>query len=161
MKALLILMVAALAACAETSQEALVRGLPGKDGTNGTACTISQQEGGALLSCTDETSFFVHNGTDGQDGADGQDGTNGQDGLDGLDGTIVSLATYSVSSCMPIAGTSYYAKKTGTSIAFYISSACSGSKSFEMTAGDSFWVSSTALAVYLTSGLRVIDIGGA
>ncbi len=42
-------------------------GLPGKDGSS---CFVSSVPGGALVQCTDGTSSYIANGSDGQDGSD-------------------------------------------------------------------------------------------
>jgi hypothetical protein len=67
----------------------------GKNGKNGSSCSVQQAANGAVVLCTDGTSAIISNGTnglngtDGQDGVDGtngQNGTNGHDGLPGMDG---------------------------------------------------------------------------
>jgi hypothetical protein len=43
-------------------------GQDGSNGTNGSSCSVSQVETGALISCTDGTEVEVFNGQDGADG---------------------------------------------------------------------------------------------
>lgn len=89
-----------------------VRVIKGADGKDGVSCTLSEVEGGVSLSCSDETSFTIYHGQNGQNGENGNDGlscsveqleggaeitcgdssaivlngTDGQDGQDGEDG---------------------------------------------------------------------------
>jgi hypothetical protein len=62
------------------------------------------------------------------------------------------------SSCTAITGTNFFVKNNGTTSGIYSDSACpSNKKVFELGLGDSFWVSSTALAVKLSGpGIRVL-----
>jgi hypothetical protein len=50
------------------------------------SCSVSQENGGAMISCPDGSQAFVPNGTNGTNGVDGTNGTNGTDGKDGKDG---------------------------------------------------------------------------
>jgi hypothetical protein len=123
-----------------------LNGLDGLDGINGENGTdgLDGQDG--------------LDGTNGLDGTDGVDGKDGKDGINGTDGSGAILTTYNLGSgCTAITGSSLYAKKNGSTIGFYSSSLCSSHKKvFEMTEGDSMWVSSDMLAVYLDDGFRVV-----
>ncbi len=160
-------------------------GADGKDGLDGVSCTVAAHELGALLLCSDGSEVLVLNGlngangadgSDGLNGADGQDGANGQDGADGQDGAVgatgpqgpqgpagaagstVTLTSYALSGCTALTGTLFYAKKDGSNRAFYTSASChSSTKEYEMSEGHAFWVSSSKLAVYTDTGIRVIN----
>jgi hypothetical protein len=177
-----------LSACAkDRSLEAVVTANNGTNGNNGTSsiCTVQQQEGGALLSCSDGSYAFLSNGQTGQTGNSGSscsveeteygalitcgdslasifNGLDGQDGEDGEDGqpgnsALVSVNLYSGDSCTLIAGTSSYVKKTGSNnFGLYSSSNChSSSKTAEVSAGEAYSPASKVLAVWTSNGLRV------
>jgi len=55
------------------------------------ACSVSQEDGGALISCPDGSQAFVPNGTNGTNGADGMDGKDGVNGKDGNNGSSCSV----------------------------------------------------------------------
>lgn len=134
--------------CAETNRLVTVNGTQGPAGPQGASCTVVQSEGGAYIACSDETSAFIANGTPGIEGPQGPPGAS--------QGAVLTM--YALTSCTEIPGTSYWAKKNGSTVGFYNASFCSSStKEFEMTEGDSLWVSSTALAVYLSGGFRLIE----
>jgi hypothetical protein len=161
-------------------------GQNGVDGKDGVSCTIFPIEGGAQLSCSDDSSVVIRdglNGTDGQDGQDGQDGNscyveetevgatitcgesfanifNGQDGQDGEDGesAVATISNYSANSCTLISGTSSYVKKTGSSnYAFYTTSNCaSNSKFAEVSQGEAYWLGPNVLGTHADGSLRVL-----
>jgi hypothetical protein len=94
----------------------------------------------------------------GPTGPAGEQGPQGETGAEGPSGTGASIVSFTSSSCTAITNTSFFAKSNGSNTGIYSSSSCSnGLKVFELGQGDSFWVSSTALAVKLsTPGIRVI-----
>lgn len=100
-------------------------------------------------------------GAEGAQGEAGPTGPQGEQGLPGPQGpgASVSITNYTSSSCTPIVGTNRSTKPTGCNSGIYTSSNCSSSsKEIELGYGESFWVSSTALAVKLgTTGIRVIN----
>jgi hypothetical protein len=123
---------------------------------------------GQLLACNGSNG---QDGLDGENGSDGEDGEDGEDGSDGLTGPVgpmgpqgpagspgasVTITTYSTSSCTAISGSVYYVKLNN----IYSSSSCSSNtKVAELTGSDdTFWVSSTKLAVENgSSSIRVIN----
>lgn len=100
-------------------------------------------------------------GEQGEQGEPGPTGPQGEQGLPGPqgEGTSVSIVSYTSSSCALIAGTSRYTKPSGSNSGIYTNNSChSSSKEFELSQGDSFWVSADKLAVKLgTTGIRVIS----
>lgn len=95
-------------------------------------------------------------GAAGPTGPAGPAGPAGTPGAQGPSGSGATITVYNSSSCQSIAGTSYYVK----SDAIYDASGCSSShKVDELTGGDdTFWVSSTKLAVENGgNGIRVIS----
>lgn len=84
---LLILFLVNAFGCARGKQ-----GVSGSTGKPGTYCGVTSVAGGTLFTCTDGTSQFVANPTNGTDGHDGHDGNDGQDGSDASIG-IVSLCS--------------------------------------------------------------------
>lgn len=171
-----------LIACAPDREVVQIyKGDTGAPGQDGTSCVVQQAESGALLSCSDGSEAYVANGlpgiqgpqgvpglagqdgTDGQDGAPGEDGQDGQPGQDGEDGSdaVATLRDYSGSSCTNIIGTTKYVKKNGSNFKLYSTSSCSSFTAFaEVSQGESYWVSTTALAVHADDKLRVITFGG-
>ena len=73
--------IALLAGCCGKGPDSVgVRGAPG------TSCSVTPATGGALIQCTDGTSQFVSNGTDGATGATGATGSQGPTGPQGNPG---------------------------------------------------------------------------
>lgn len=70
-------------------------GKSGQNGKDGTSCTLTASDGGAVIRCEDGTSFTVTNGTNGTNGVNGADGGPGKDGtscmLTGADGGTRTL----------------------------------------------------------------------
>jgi hypothetical protein len=99
-------------------------------------------------------------GSPGMTGAQGPVGPVGQQGPQGMQGPSGSSATitsYSSSNCTLISGTSSYVKPNGHNYKLYASSSCSSNSAFaEVSEGESYWVSSTTLAVWNDGSLRVI-----
>ena len=62
-----------LIAC-QRSKFTTVNGPQGPKGVSGTSCTVTDTDGGALITCPDGTSALVTDGDDGKDGEDGDDG---------------------------------------------------------------------------------------
>lgn len=87
----------------------------------GGSCSVSQNEEGALIECTDGSSAqILHgsdgiNGIDGTDGAKGDPGTDGENGVDGTDGKdgakgdVIQVNT-------PMVYEGYYCSRTVVSI---------------------------------------------
>lgn len=65
MKYLVLVAALSLASCADRKVEATVQGA---SGSNGSSCSTSQFENGAIISCTDGTSSVVSDGIDGSSG---------------------------------------------------------------------------------------------
>ncbi len=65
------LAVALIAGCSGSN------GGPGPAGTNGTSCSVSRRDGGAIISCTDGTSVTVPSGTNGMNGMNGASAPDG------------------------------------------------------------------------------------
>lgn len=109
MKRLLIVGLFLIGCSPQTEVVSVYKGAKGDKGDPGVSCSVSQTELGALLSCSDETSVIISNGSDGSNGTNGQDGTscsvesttggalitcgdtsasilNGTDGVNGADG---------------------------------------------------------------------------
>lgn len=182
MKKFLVLAAATLiAGCSPTKELVeIYQGPPGQPGQNGVSCSVTQVENGAVLSCSDETFVTITNGQNGQNGSDGEscsveqtesgaqitcanssatvlNGTDGQDGEDGSGGMTVTIADYSSSSCTRITGTSTYIKVGMTNAGLYTSSSCHSSSKFaEISQGESYWASGTALALWYDDGVRVL-----
>jgi hypothetical protein len=57
------------------------------NGEKGKSCTTTKTSNGALIACEDGTSAVVLNGNDGNNGLNGSDGVNGVDGTNGTNGT--------------------------------------------------------------------------
>jgi hypothetical protein len=126
----------------------ILKGDQGPQGPAGVSCSISQVEGGALLACADNTEVFIANGSPGEAGSPGVD-------------AVASLADYSGASCQLIDGTLTYVKKSGSNYKLYSGSTCHSSTAFaEVSQGEAYWVSTTAVAVYSSSALRVITFSG-
>lgn len=143
----------ALLSCSDETVVTILNGQNGQNGSNGTdgqdgeSCSVEQLENGAQITCAG-SSATVLNGTDGEDGQDGSNGSNG---------TIVTIANYTSSSCTRITGTSTYIKVGNTNARLYSSSSChSNSKFAEISQGESYWASGTALAVWYDDGVRVL-----
>jgi hypothetical protein len=100
-------------------------------------------------------------GSDGSPGLPGPTGPVGSQGPQGIQGPAGSsgatIVSYAASSCTLIAGTSDYVKASNTNFNIYSSSSCPNSdKIAEVSQGESYWVSSSALAVWSNGSLRVI-----
>ncbi len=159
-----------LMACAPDKEiVSVIKGDPGQDGINGTSCSAYQTEGGAVLLCANGEEVFVSNGAPGPQGPqgipgiDGEDGEAGEDGQPGEDGSAasVTLLDYSANSCTKILDTDAYVKKNGSNYRLYSHSSCHSSTLFaEVSQGEAYWVSATALATHADSKLRVIYFGG-
>jgi len=71
----------------------------GQDGTNGSSCTVvDNHDGTATVSCSDGSTFTVHNGVNGQDGTNGSsctvvDNHDGTATISCPDGTEVTVGT--------------------------------------------------------------------
>jgi hypothetical protein len=63
------------------------------------ACSVSQEEGGALISCPDGSMAFVPNGTNGTNGTDGKNGVDGKDGADGSSCSVQDLGDKAILAC--------------------------------------------------------------
>lgn len=89
-KYLIVLAVLALASgCSPDRQFVqLIPGPQGNPGADGSSCSVSQAENGALLSCTDGSAVLILNGTN---GTNGLNGSNGVDGAVGAAGTSCSV----------------------------------------------------------------------
>lgn len=160
----------------ERNLEATVTGADGRDGANGTSCSIQQQESGALVSCSDNTQVFISNGTNGSNAENcevletetgaliscpdsqvaiynGQDGAAGQNGSD----ATASILDYSANSCTQVSGTSSYVKKNGGNYSLYTSSNChSNTKFAEVSEGEAYFASSTTVMVHAGNVIRAI-----
>lgn len=141
-------------------------GADGKDGLNGssTSCSVSEAEGGYLLSCGDGSSFLVRNGIDGLDGLDGQDGEDGADGEDGEDGqdgsngsSAVTVTMYTSSSCTSL-GSGYYGKSNSNTYSIYDDNDChSSDKLIDLNdANSSYWLGSKLGVFASPNDLRVL-----
>ena len=122
-------------------------GLNGKDGEKGAA---------GPAGVAGPTGATGPAGVAGPTGPTGPQGPAGTAGATGPAGSGATITVYNSSSCVAISGTSYYVKND----AIYDVSSCSSShKIIELTGGsDTFWVSSTKLAVENNgSGIRVIN----
>lgn len=134
----------------------VVQILQGPAGADGQShyCTVSQAEGGALVTCDDGTEAFVANGAQGPQGETGPTG-------EASEASIATLTDYSGNSCTKIAGTNSYVKKSGSNYKLYTSSICHSSSAYaEVSEGEAYWVSSTAVAIHSPAALRVIEFGG-
>lgn len=94
----------------------------------------------------------------GPQGVQGIAGPIGPKGDTGASGSGAVIRSYSGNSCTLLTGTSMYVKGTGSNnFGLYTSSSChSSSKEFEVSDGESYWVSSSSLAVWNDGSLRVI-----
>lgn len=124
-------------------------------------------------------SVVVCNGANGLNGINGKDGTQGPQGLAGAvgpqgepgipgpigptgatgpSGTGATISNYSSSGCSSVNGSSVFVKSTGNNnFGLYSSSNCaSNTKTAEISEGESYWTASNQLAVWSSSGLRVI-----
>lgn len=96
-------------------------------------------------------------GMAGPTGPQGPQGPQGATGAQGASGAGATITSYSSNSCTAISGTSYFVK-AGSNASIYSAAGCSGgSKVAELNDGESFWVSSSALAVEHDGGIRVIS----
>lgn len=96
-------------------------------------------------------------GVQGIPGQMGPQGLQGPQGLSGAAGSSATIKSYTASSCTLITGTSMYVKSNGYNFALYTSSSCNSStKQYELSEGESIFVSSTSLAVWNDGSLRVI-----
>lgn len=96
-------------------------------------------------------------GEQGYPGPTGPQGEDGPQGLQGNPGSSARIDSYSSNSCTKITGTNIYVKPNGGNFKLYNSSSCHSSSAFaEVSEGESYWVSSSALAVHADSSLRVI-----
>lgn len=100
------------------------------------------------------------NGNPGNDGAPGpagppgQQGPQGTPGAQGPQGNGGTVGHHNVSSCTALDGGYYLKKGSGSesgSVGIYTSSNCSGSHEQLTDAKSTFWLSSTALAIYVNS----------
>ncbi len=106
---------------------------------------------------TGETGPTGAPGSNGLPGPTGPAGESGSPGSNGSDATA-TIANYSSSSCTKIAGTSTYMKPNGSNYKLYTSSSCHSSSAYaEVSEGESYWVSSSDLAVHSSTSLRVIS----
>lgn len=178
MKKLMVVLAAMLmVGCAVDTET--VRIIKGADGQDGVSCTLLEVENGVTVSCSDESSFTIHNGTNGQNGENGSDGqscsveqteegaliTCGEstatvlNGEDGENGSGAIINSYSSSSCTLIAGSTSYTKPTGSgNRGLYSASNCaSNTKYAEVSQGEAYWVSNNMLATLADDGsLKVI-----
>lgn len=98
-------------------------------------------------------------GADGEPGPVGPQGPQGPQGIQGPTGSSgATIVSYSSNSCTKITGTNIYTKPTGSNnFGLYSSSSCSSSgKIAEVSEGESYWVSGSALAIWNDGSLRVI-----
>jgi hypothetical protein len=140
MKKSMILLFALLAACADKSTEATVKAVDGINGTTPvvSSCSVTEAEGGALVSCTDGTEAFI------ADGATGSSAT-------------ASITNYTGSSCQLISGSSVYVKKSGSNFVLYSSSSCHASgKIYEVSQGEVYAISNNIIGIHATSVLKVL-----
>ncbi len=127
-----------------------LQGVPGEQGPQGIQGLVGPQGSGGGDSSTA--------GPTGPQGPQGPQGLQGVPGVTGAPGTTVTIVSYTSSSCVLVANTSYYTKPNGSNAALYSSSTCSSSsKVMELGSGQSAWLTSTSLAVKLsTTGMRVV-----
>ncbi len=154
------LLLAAVACAPNKETVSIIKGDPGERGADGTstACSISETENGLTYTCGD-TSITLRNGYDGAAGV-GEQGPRGDVGPAGPagSGSEVTVTDYALATCTAIAGTIYYAKTNGTTRAFYTGSTChSSTKTFELGEGDSYVVGTKKLAVYNSTGIKVLN----
>lgn len=70
-------------------------GPQGPAGVNGQPCTVTEESGGALITCSDGTTAFIANGSSGATGAQGPPGDPGSQGPAGNNGTSCSVSQQS------------------------------------------------------------------
>lgn len=93
-------------------------------------------------------------GETGEQGPVGPPGSNGETGPPGPSGTGAIVSPVNT-NCGAVGN--YYAKKTGSSLAIYPTSSCHGSKTAELSEGESFWATPTSLLVHADNGTRLIE----
>ena len=87
----------------------------------------------------------------------GPQGPQGATGAQGSSGTGASIVSYTASSCTKITGTSMYVQKSGSNFQMFSGNTCNSStKVSEVSSGESVWASSSSLAVWNGSSIRVI-----
>lgn len=86
----------------------------GKDGADGSSCSVYPVSNGAIITCTDGTQSVIFNGLKGETGDKGETGNvgdtgsagrDGVDGRDGSDGADAPIQAYGVSSVIDVCGT--------------------------------------------------------
>ena len=114
-----------------------VQGIPGKDGAQG----LQGQQG-----------------PQGVPGPVGPAGPQGPQGLPGTQGSSgATIKSYTSNNCTAVTGTGLYIKIGNNNASLYYSSTCSSSSKYaEISQGESYWVSTTHLAVWFDSGVRVL-----
>ena len=115
-------------------------GAPGQAGPPGLACPPGMNGNPGLV------------GSPGPAGPPGPQGPQGTPGAQGPQGNGANVGQHNVSSCTALAGGYYLKKGTGSeagSVGIYSNSSCSGSHEQLTDAKSTFWLSSTALAIYV------------
>jgi hypothetical protein len=130
------------------------KGLKGERGPRGVAGAVGPQGPQGPMGMMGPPGTPGSNGTQ---GPVGPQGPQGPQGLQGPPGTSATITSYSSSSCTQIGTTGVYVKPNGSNFKLYTSSSChSSSALYEVSQGESYWVSSTSLAIWNDGSLRVI-----